>query len=458
MINLPRLMIAAPASGGGKTTVTCALLRALLARGKTCISWKCGPDYIDPMFHRESLGVTRSGSLDLFLCPEKRLLELFCRESAGMDYCIIEGVMGYYDGLGGREVTASSWDVARATQTPVVLVVNAKGSSVSVAALIQGFMQFRTPSRIAAVILNQVSPMFYPILKEVVERECGIPVAGYLPPMADCAFESRHLGLVMAGETPQLKEKLDRLAAQAAQSISLPLLEALATNAPTLTESAAPLPHCTPVRVAVARDDAFCFTYWETLSLLERMGATLCFFSPLRDKQLPKADALLLSGGYPELHAAALSANRTMRESVAQAVMGGMPTIAECGGFLYLHTTLEGTDHVCYPMAGVIDAHGFATEKLQRFGYAQLTAREDMLLCGAGEALQAHEFHYWDSTAPGTALRVKKPMRTVTGECAHCTKTLYAGFPHLYPAGQPETAARFLNAAADYGRRREHDA
>lgn len=454
MNNAPRLMIAAPASGSGKTTFTCALLRAFIRRGTQCASFKCGPDYIDPMFHRESVGVRKSANLDLFFCGEAVVRQLLAQGSLGADVSVLEGVMGFYDGLAGKAETASSWDVARVTGTPVALLINGRGMSLSAAALIKGFLEFRD-SGIRAVVFNNVSPMTYPLLKEAVERECGLPVAGYLPPMEDCALESRHLGLVTAGEAANLTEKLDKLAEQALKTVDLELLLRIAREAPPLRDISASMPPGNRVRLAVAKDRAFCFYYQESLELLEKLGAELIPFSPLADEQPPEADALLLGGGYPELYADALAENASMRRSVAQAVTGGMPTLAECGGFLYLGETLEGMQGKRYPMAGALPGSGFRTPKLRRFGYAALTARRDNLLCPAGGVLRAHEFHYWDSTAPGDGFTAEKPLSGRSWTCVQGTERLYAGFPHLYLAGMPEAAARFLRAAAAYRKERQ---
>ncbi len=449
-MNNSRIMIAAPSSGCGKTTFTCALLRAFIQQGKQCAAFKCGPDYIDPMFHRACVGACRSANLDLFFCEEPALQEILIQQSRNMDLAVLEGAMGYYDGLGAKSEQASGWDIAQATQTPVILLINGRGASISLVPLIQGFLSFRQPSMIQAVILNHVSPMVYPLLKETIEKECGIPVAGYLPVMKDCSLESRHLGLVTAAEIHCLSEKLDRMAAQVQQTVDLGLLERIASQAPSLKGSIRQIPSLDPVRIAIARDKAFCFYYEESLELLEEMGAELVPFSPLSDNCLPQAEALLLGGGYPELYTKALSENLTMRESIKKAIRQGMPTIAECGGFLYLGEALEGSDGISYPMAGVLEGKGYRTPKLQRFGYITLTAKKDTLLGPSGSQFKAHEFHYWDSTSSGEAFLAEKPLRRKNWKCACGTPTLYAGFPHLYLAGMPEAAMRFLKAAALY--------
>lgn len=360
--------------------------------------------------------------------------------------------MGYYDGIAGKTVEASTYAVAKATQTPVVLVVNCRGMSVSVAAQIKGFLEFRRDSQIAAVLLNRVSPMLYPELKAIIEQECRVSVAGFLPSMENDSLASRHLGLVTADEVADIQKKLDMLAAQAEKTIDLDFLLQLAKRAAPL-EYRVPTPPETryPARIAIARDRAFCFYYPDTLRLLEDAGAELVEFSPLADHHLPENIAgLYLGGGYPEVYAPQLSQNHTMLASIRQAIESGMPTIAECGGFLYLHRTLQDETGRPYPMVGVIDADAVKTEKLSRFGYVTLTARQDNLLCSAEESLPAHEFHYWESTDCGDAFTAQKPLRRKNWSCVHVKKNLWSGFPHLYLPAVPNAAYRFLKAAADY--------
>ena len=451
----PRLMFCAPASGSGKTTVTCAVLRALLRRGLRPMACKSGPDYIDPMFHSRVLGA-QSCNLDLFFFSRSAARALLARNAEHADVTVLEGAMGYYDGI-AMSSNASAWDLACTTDTPAVLVVDGRGRALSAAAEVQGFRSFRQPSRIAGVVLNRVSPMLYPRLAETITRETGLPVFGYLPVMEDCVIESRHLGLVTAAEIGDLQEKLDRMARQAEQTMDLDGLLALARSAPAL-DTEAPAPEPVPGRpgIAVARDKAFCFYYEASLQVLRDLGAELIPFSPLKDAALPEnIQGLYLGGGYPELYAETLSHNETMRRSVYEAVTGGMPTVAECGGFLYLHRTLKDPSGTSWPMAGVLDAEGYPTGKLSRFGYVTLTAEDDSLLFRRGETMPAHEFHYWDSTAPGRDFLARKPQSTRHWQAGVATETLYAGFPHFHFASKPETARRFLEQALAYGRRKQ---
>ena len=458
-----RILIGAPASGGGKTTFTCGLLHALVRRGLKASACKCGPDYIDPMFHSEVIGA-HSRNLDLFFSTEDQVRRLVADSAVRSDITVIEGVMGYYDGIAVSS-DASAWDVARVTDTPAVLVIDGRGRARSIAAEVAGFARFRENSRVAGVVLNRVSAMLYPRLKELIEEETGVSVYGYLPVLDDCSLESRHLGLVTASEVADLREKLDRLAAVMEETVDIDGLIELAEGALPLGKSnwqginALDLP-CAP-RIAVAHDDAFCFYYADALRLLQHLGAELVEFSPLADSALPAGvSGIYLGGGYPELRARELSENASMRESLAAAIRSGMPTIAECGGFMYLHDTLEDEGGKPFGQVGVIEGASVKTPKLGRFGYVTLTAERDGLLAAVGEQLCAHEFHYWDSENPGCAFLAEKPQSSRSWTCGFSTPTMYAGYPHLYLPGSQRAAARFVEACASFdasGERREEE-
>ena len=442
-----RMLIAAPASGNGKTSVTCALLTALQKRGLSPCAFKCGPDYIDPMFHRSVLGV-ESSNLDLFLSDEETLRSRFTRASAGHGAVVCEGVMGLYDGVGGTTDRASAWHVARTLDLPVILVVRPKGTSLTLAAQIQGLQAFRKPGCIKGVILNDCTAMLYSHLKPMLERETGIPVLGCLPHLPEAEFGSRHLGLYTAAEIEDLTKRLDVLAEALERHTDMDRLLELCEDG---EAPSAPEPHTEAepgVPIAVARDEAFCFLYPETLEALERAGAKPVFFSPLRDRGLPAgACGVYLPGGYPELYAERLSANREMLAAVREAVNNKLPTVAECGGFLYLGKSLRDGQGTDCPMAGVLPGRGFPAGKLVRFGYGTLNAGSDSLLFRKGEAVPVHEFHYWDSTENGQDLRMEKPLSDRGWDCGFVSDSLYAAFPHLYFAGRPQLAERFVMAA-----------
>jgi len=447
-----QLLVSAPASGSGKTTVTCALLAALKKRGYEPCAFKCGPDYIDPMFHCAVLGV-ESGNLDLFFSSPDFVRELYARGAAGHTAAVCEGAMGYYDGLGGASDKASAWHTAEVLGLPALLVVRPKGASLTLAAQIRGILAYRTPSRIAGVLLNDCTESLYKLLAPMLEKECGVPALGYMPRLPEAAFASRHLGLYTAAEIADLQQKIELLADMAQNTVDWPrflrVFEAAAPSAPK-----PPAPAAFAADIAVARDEAFCFAYSEALRALEQAGARLRFFSPLKDSALPKgAGGLYLTGGYPEIYARELAENKPMLAAVKNAVRSGIPTVAECGGFLYLGRELEGGDGKKYPMVGVFGGSGFDTGRLVRFGYAELCADSDSLLLRKGEKLPVHEFHHWDSTENGSAFIARKPVSGREWSCGFANEHLYAGVPHFYWAGTPLPEG-FVSAAAKYAKAR----
>ena len=439
---LSRLVLAGTGSGCGKTTAACAVLQALVDRGLKVGAFKCGPDYIDPMFHSRVIGA-KSGNLDLFFFSPPTLRALLARGGADRDVAVIEGVMGYYDGMGLTTSRSSTWETARETGSPAVLVVDAKGASLSVLAVVEGFLNFQADSGIRGVLLNRCTAGTYPALAGAIRERFGgrVRPLGYLPRMPDCALESRHLGLVTAAEVEGLREKLHILARQAEETIDMDGLLALAESAPPLVFEPVALPRHEPVRIAVARDRAFCFYYEDSLEALEEMGAELVPFSPLSDRTLPEdIHGLYLGGGYPELYARELSRNESMRAAVREALEGGLPCIAECGGFMYL-TQAIGEE----PMAGFLPGKCRDNGRLTRFGYVTLRAKKDNLLCRAGEEIPAHEFHHWDVGDPGGDFTAGK-LNGRRWDCVFATDRLYAGYPHFHFYANPRFAERFYDA------------
>lgn len=445
----PRIMIAAPSSGSGKTMVTCGLLRVLKKRGIPLSVFKCGPDYIDPMFHKKVSGVP-SRNLDTFFTCEKKTVELFCTNASQLS--VFEGVMGYYDGVGGNTVQAGSYDLSRVTKTPVIFVLDTKGMSLSLVAILKGFLEYKKDCRIQGVIFNRMSPMLYPRMKKVVEEELPIQVLGYLPYLPKCTIESRHLGLVTPSEQKDLNVKLEILAQEMEKTLDIDKIIALAKDAEPLECSVdTTMPEQPSCRIAVAQDEAFCFYYEDNLDLLKKLGCELVSFSPLRDKKLPhNIQGLLLGGGYPELYAKELSENATMCYEIQQSIQKGLPCIAECGGFLYLHEQLEDTQENAYPMVGVIAGKAFPEKRRKRFGYITLTAQKDTLLCKKGEHIPAHEFHYWESEQNGEAFLAEKPIGTQSWKCIYAENHLFAGFPHIHFYGNLEFAENFVKACEKY--------
>ena len=438
---VPRLVLAGTNSGCGKTTVTCAVLQSLVRRGLRVGAAKCGPDYNDPMFHSRVIGA-KSSNLDPFFFDRDTIRYLLSHNGEGCDVTVIEGVMGYYDGLGLTSTRASTYEAARETESPVVLVVNARGAALSVVAAVQGFLDFAPDNNVQGVILNGCSAMSYGALARELESRLGVRACGYLPRLPECALESRHLGLVTADEVADLREKLRQLAEAAEKTLELDALLEIAHNAPVLDFTPPVLPEKgAPVRIGVARDRAFCFYYEDSLDLLRQLGAELVSFSPLTDERLPNGiQGLYLGGGYPELYAAQLEENHALRRQIRDAVHTGMPCIAECGGFMYLTQAIAGR-----AMVGALPGDCFDTGKLTRFGYITATAREDNLLCRAGEQVPMHEFHHWDTPQPGDAFGAEKPSGK-QWRCAYATDTLYAGFPHFHFYAKPVMAQRFLAA------------
>jgi len=462
---IPGILFAAASSGCGKTTITCGALRAWQRKGLKVKAWKCGPDYIDPMFHKQVLGIP-GGNLDSFFLAEEVLRAQYQQKNEGFDLAVIEGVMGYYDGLGGISTQASTYEVASAVDVPVILILDGKGASLSLAAMLRGFLQYQKNSHIVGVILNRTSPMIGARLKPVLEAE-GVKYLGCVPVSKEIQFDSRHLGLVMPEEVPQIQKQLDEIADLLEKSVDLDGILEMArgyvknrknTEGKYVSNQEEPEKTClftesrTPLRIAVARDEAFCFYYQENMELLESLGAELIPFSPIHDREMPESiSGVILGGGYPENYAKALSENTSMLASIRQAWKAKMPFLAECGGFLYLHRELEGSDGIFYPLAGVIPDKAWKTNRLGRFGYITLTP-DKADTCLTGE-IKGHEFHYWESGDCGTCWTAKKPLSDRSWSCIHSEQGQIAGFPHLYYPSAPEFAKRWLEMCRKWQKR-----
>ena len=457
-MKIPRILLAAGSSGSGKTLITCGLLEALVERGLKTASFKCGPDYIDPMFHSRVIG-TKSRNLDTFFTGSEVTKYLLTRNARDCEIAVMEGVMGFYDGVAGTTTTASAYDLAKVTDTPVILIVNSRGMSVSLAAYVKGFLEYKKDSHIKGVIFNQMSPMLYPRMKKLLEEELGVAVLGYVPKVEDCVIESRHLGLVLPDEIPELKDRLHKLAGVLEETLDIDRILELAGEAPDLLdakpESVTDFRLSEPVRIGVAEDEAFCFFYADNFRLLGEMGAEIVPFSPMEDKQLPDdLDGLLLYGGYPELNGKKLEQNTTMKDMIREKLKAGMPCMAECGGFMYLHEEMEGMDGNFYQMAGVIPGKAYRTPKLSSFGYVTLTPTKPALGMADFGEIPAHEFHYFDSENCGGDFHAAKPESKRGWDCIHGTDTMLAGFPHLYYYGNPEVPKAFLKKCLAYKKQR----
>jgi cobyrinic acid a,c-diamide synthase len=448
MVALPRLVIAAPASGCGKTTVACGLMAALRARGLAVSGHKVGPDYIDPGYHALATG-RAPRNLDPFLCGEELIAPLFRHGAAGAQVAVVEGVMGLFDGASREDDPdfGSTAHVARLLGAPVVLVVDAARAGRSVAALAAGFAGFDPRTPVAGVILNQVASDRHERLLRDALAGAGLPVYGVIRRTEGIITPSRHLGLIPAAErAAPAGQAIDRMGALIAASCDLDALLALAARATALPGPAwSPPPataRITPApTIAIAGGAAFTFGYTEQAELLEAAGARVARFDPLRDEDLPEGTAgLVLGGGFPEMHASGLSANGRLRDRVAALAARGAPVAAECAGLLYLARTLDDR-----PMCGVLDVRATMTPKLT-LGYRQAVAVTDSVLARAGEVVRGHEFH---RTAAVPAAGDQPAWQFGPGAVeGHVAGSVVASYLHTHWAGHPAAAARFTAACA----------
>ncbi len=444
-------MVAGTGSGCGKTTVTCALLGAFKNMGKNIVSFKCGPDYIDPMFHKKAI-LTEAYNLDIFLMGEENVQYSLWRHGKNADLCLIEGVMGFYDGA-GKSGFASASHLSDITETPVVLVVDVKGKSQSVCAEIYGYMNYRK-NNICAVILNNTTEHMYTFYKDMIERELPIEVVGFMPNIQEACIDSRHLGLVSAGEIADIHKKISILAESAAKYIDLDRLYEISQKVKPITVKSDFIKDITPKyfpKIYIACDEAFNFYYEDNHELLKAYGAELHFFSPINDKKVPDdADGIILWGGYPELWAKGLSDNTSMKKSIKQKIESGMPVYAECGGFMYLQEYLTDLQGQTYNMLGAIKGHSKMTNRLQNFGYVELTANYDNMLCNRYDKINAHSFHYSSSDNEGNAFTAFKKSTNSEYPCIVAFNNVFAGYLHMHFWGNINFAKRFTKACGAY--------
>ena len=452
--NIPRIVVAATQSGGGKTTLVTGLLAALRARGLTVQSFKVGPDYIDLGYHRLASGRT-GHNLDTWLVPEARLTEIFARECAGADIAVIEGVMGLYDG--GRRGISSTAAIAKALGAPVLLVIDAKSVGASAAATALGFRVYDRDINLAGVLLNRIGSGTHEEMIREAMTGIDLRVYGALRRDPALSLPERHLGLTpveehaaaamirAVGERVETGLDLDGILELAKSATPLSITES--RNAEKFV----------PVRIGVARDEAFSFYYAASLAELEAHGAEIVAFSPLHDEALPDVDGIIIGGGFPEMFAETLTANLSMRASIRRAAEDGMPICAECGGYMYLMQSLVdfiGTEH---EMVGIFPVRARMMEKLQMVGYVEAEQMVDTILGSAGLILHGHEFHFSVEETNDTAEIVRPFMftklRNGAQYAAGCIyKNVLGSYLHLHFAGGQAAAGHFVEACRRWGR------
>ncbi|BCR03735.1 cobyrinate a,c-diamide synthase [Desulfuromonas versatilis] len=444
------LIISAPSSGCGKTTVTLGLLAALRRRGVRVAPFKVGPDFIDPGHHAAACGRV-SRNLDGWMCGEAWVRGAFARGCAGAEVAVVEGVMGLFDGASGASDVGSSAEIARWLGGQAVLVVDARAQARSAAALVQGFAGFEPRLEFAGVIFNRVgSPGHAEMLREAVASVPGLPpVLGCLPRAEDLAMPERHLGLVTAGEGAVDAEFFARVADWVEAGVDLDALLALpGVRASENGAQKVTFQDLTPgsgrrVRIGVGRDAAFCFYYPDNLELLEQAGAELVFFSPLGDGRLPvDLDGLYLGGGYPELHTASLAANRALLEEIRRAAENGLPVYAECGGFMALARGIDGV-----AMAGIFPAEARMLPRRRALGYREVSLTADSPLGPTGTVARGHEFHYSEMALPPEVERVYRMTRRAgvdAGEEGYRIGNTLGSYVHLHFGSNPQLARNFV--------------
>lgn len=451
--NIPRIVLAAPQSSSGKTTVVIGILRALQQKGFKVQPFKIGPDYIDPSYHCVAAG--RPGhNLDTWLVPKEKITELFIKAAEDADIAVIEGVMGLYDG--GRNGVSSTAELAKKLQAPVVLVINCRSMGESAAALALGFKQYDSAVNFAGVILNCLgSPTHEQMIREAMGA-LGIRVFGAIRRDENMKMPERHLGLTPAGEK-DTTEKIRYIAEKIdGQTDFLKLLKT-AKSAPALSSSATQdiSFQGEKVKIAVARDEAFSFYYAAGLDVLKKWGGQIEYFSPLHDSQLPDCDAIILGGGFPELFVAELAANTAMLHALRAAAKAKMPIYAECGGYMYLMEEIVDFDQKTWKMAGIIPARAVMQRKLQTVGYVTAQALVDNILIAEGESLHGHEFHFSiqenvaDSNFPW-AFNLTKNRNKEQYKSGYANENILASYLHVHFLGAPAAARQFIEKAHKY--------
>lgn len=455
ILDIPRLVLAATMSGSGKTTITAGLIAAFAARGLRVAPFKVGPDYIDPGYH--TLAAGRScHNLDGWMLSPNRLRALFARRTRDADLALIEGVMGLFDGFSGTDDSGSTAQIARTLDALVLLVLDVGAMARTAAAVVQGMRDFDPRLRVAGVILNRAGGEGHArMIVDAIQEQVGLPVVGYLKRDEALNLPERHLGLIPTQEPGRWQAWLDAVRAKTEETIDLDRVIDLARSAPPLLESGDdPFSLFTPARavIAVARDEAFNFIYEENLDLLRAAGAEIAFFSPLRDRSLPRGtQALYLSGGFPEVYAGGLASNLEMRTQIREAFRKGLPIYAECGGLMYLTQEISDGNGERHSMVGILPGRSMMTGRLT-LGYRVVRAPCDNWLWQKGETIRGHEFHYsvWQDRPDG----LEPAYEVLPGEFQSearpegaSLENLLASYVHLHFLAMPQIAQRFVRAA-----------
>lgn len=451
-------LIAGPASGVGKTTVSLAIAAALRARGLKVQAFKCGPDFLDTG-HLSAVTGRPARNLDGWMLDAKSNRAVFAEASADADVAIVEGMMGLFDGVSSQGENGSAAEIAKLLSLPVILVVDASTSARSIAAVIRGFEMFDLELRFAGVVLNGVAGEgHYKSLSSAINAHCSTRILGWLQREHAIHIPERHLGLHTADEI-DWNEKSARLCKLAEAQLNLDHLFSPKFELPKDTIGGSVAKKDPKVTIGVARDKAFCFYYQDNLNLLERAGAKLVEFSPLRDANLPaEVDALYIGGGYPELYAAQLSANTTLVDEIREFAASGHPVYAECGGMMYLGECMRTLDGQVHSMAGVLPLETEMTEKLVRFGYVEIELLRDCLLGLRGTVLRGQSFHHSRCTNTRDFAAGFRARYTLSGAMAdegHASGNVFASYIHLHFRGAPEIAERFVAAAEQAAHCRE---
>lgn len=446
-------LIAGPASGVGKTTTSLALCAALRARGLTVQAFKCGPDFLDTG-HLSAVTGRPARNLDGWMLDEAAIGKVFAHATTDADIAIVEGMMGLFDGISGQGDRGSTAEIAEWLSLPVILVLDASKSARSIAAVLRGFEVFDPALRFTGVVLNGVAgESHYRMLGDAIRSTSPTPLLGWLPRDDSVRIPERHLGLRTAQEEPEWDQKTEAFAALAEKQLALDELLRSTPDLPAELYREQRPAISARVSIGVAQDRAFCFYYQDNLDLLERAGAKIVPFSPLRDAHLPKGiDALYLGGGYPEIHAPQLSANTSLAAEIRAFAQEGRPIYAECGGMMYLSEQLRRGDGQVFPMTGVLPVEIEMTNRLVRFGYVEVELMRDCLLGTKGTALRGHSFHYSRSTANRELPEAFHARYTLSGKNeveGVVFRNVLASYIHLHFGGAPSMAAAFVNATEE---------